>query len=328
MDILPMDHAFSENRAPTQMFGGHGGLNAMGAPPTARKVGLGGVTPFGAAQGTPAAGKATGGLKAGGLGARTALGNISNIKSRPAPTQPDGTAAKKMQRSGGDEVAAVFAAAADLDFSAAAAEEKLPPMERMYHKEAELAGPVSLDRSGFNADAAVESLLRQQQGSALGALGPYVSRAHRPTTIEVLYDDDAPADPRSVSFDVGPAPLTSQDSSTSAMAPAAEEPQADDAREPLADGAADNAADDVDVDNNDALEMPIDLAQFELEPPTPRLVRSDDEEEESDEEDEEDANPSVMAVVAASEADSEVMRPVEEGDGAVVLDLSDQLAGL
>lgn len=121
--------------APTPSFGLHGGLG--GATPAASKSG----------------------------GARAPLGDISNRRAAPPAQQHEAG-----KRANLDEVAAVVAAAADFEFAKAC---DLPPVERMYTSE--LTGPVPLDRSGFDVEAAV-AVLCEQRALALGGT-PFETRS-------------------------------------------------------------------------------------------------------------------------------------------------------
>lgn len=213
--------------------------------------------------------------------------------------------------------------------------DNLPPIEQ-FSRRAPLAGPVSLDDSGFDVDAAVDELIKRAP-PFLGALEPLNSRAYYPTYFEPLPDDDPDDDPF---LPVGPEPQfeTPPQSDAeeerapearvplSAIAPAAAEQRAADARVGLAGTAADpertlaelaayqqKVRDDFDICS---LAMPIDPADFVLRPPSPE--GSDDEADE-DEEHAGRSSSSATAMVAPP--------PLAEADDAV-RDLSKQLAAL
>ena len=292
--------ALSENQPPSALRGGSGLASA-------RKVTLGGATPLAPTRtpglaprglGTPAAGAKTGGSS------RAVLGDISNCK-RPAglTTQPS---AIKRQAGGFDEVAAVVAAATELGF--AYADDDLPSPERVHP--AEPVGPVPLDRSGFDVEATIATMCAQRT-LALGGT-PYEQRSRaRHMSQQPPVFAEVPPSPANASSSL--ASLAARGSSRAVLLPQRRDVEAHHAPStwPTAPPSATTAETEADsCDEDEAEELPIDLARFELVPPTPHAADApfdDDDEGEGEEE------------TPAAEQELESVAP---------LDLSSRLAGL
>lgn len=246
-----------ENAPPSVSFNRAG--SSLSGFASARKVALGGATPLAPPKtpglaprglGTPAAGAKTG-------GSRAALGDISNCKKRLAQTTQPGAVKSSAAF---DEISAVATAATELGF--AQLDDDLPSPEQAHP--AEPAGPVALDRSGFNVEAAVAALCAQRS-LALGGT-PYEQRSrtnlasyqHPPVLAEV------PPSPANVSL----AALAARGSTSTLLLPRR-------IQDALPTRSVPPQAPDVEPDaelcdlDEATEELSIDLNRFELVPPTP-----------------------------------------------------------